>query len=147
MVIQVPYPHEIDLTLPGLLLPTPNDLLRMERRHWSVRRNFTNNLARMVWATLFNSPHRAALRYAPMRRCRIRVDRCSAGRPDPDAIKGCAKPLLDVLQPRSKRHPYGLGVIADDSDAVIEHLDVRPVSTKRGAYATRIVITPIEASP
>ncbi|MBP8176828.1 MAG: hypothetical protein KAX77_03595 [Xanthomonadales bacterium] len=136
------YPDPIDLTLPGLLLPTPNDLLRMERRHWSVRRNFTMNLARMVWATLFNSPHRAALQRDAIKRCRILIERHSAGRPDPDAIKGCAKPLLDVLQPRSKRHPYGLGVIADDSDAVIEHLDVRHVQAKRGTYAARIVITP-----
>lgn len=31
-----------------------------------------------------------------------------------------AKLLLDVLQPASKRHPGGLGVIADDSSRCIE---------------------------
>jgi hypothetical protein len=34
---------------------------------------------------------------------------------------GGAKALLDVLQPPSKRHPYGLGVIAGDDPA---HLTV-----------------------
>lgn len=42
--------------------------------------------------------------------------------PDRDAV--CVKPLLDVMQPTGKRHPYGLGIIADDSRDVIKSLSI-----------------------
>lgn len=49
----------------------------------------------------------------PLGRCHLRVERYSVGDPDPDNL--ITKNLLDVLQPMSKRHPAGLGVISGDS--------------------------------
>lgn len=64
--------------------------------------------------------------------------RCSNWRgiaPDIDAV--AIKPLLDVLQPRSNRHPYGLGIILDDSREVIRDL---VVDVAKGAAKTIIEI-------
>ena len=45
---------------------------------------------------------------------KVHIMRCSSVRPDPDAEK-FVKPILDAMQMSSKRHPYGVGILVDDS--------------------------------
>jgi hypothetical protein len=56
----------------------------------------------------------------PFAKARLVVERHSAGRPDVDGLYGGLKPLLDVLQPYSKRCPNGLGIIANDAPGALE---------------------------
>ena len=51
----------------------------------------------------------------------VTITRLSSVEPDPDAVQ-FVKPILDALQPASKRHPYGIGVIVDDS---AKHITLR----------------------
>ena len=68
-----------------------------------------------------------------MARCRIRITRVGDRPVDPDGLPTCAKHILDVLQPRSTRHPDGLGVIAEDSaDCIIGGAAINQRRTKKG---------------
>lgn len=92
--------------------PTINELLRM---HWRVR----GRLQRRVATELFL----ALPRWRPAQpwaRARVRIERYSPQQPDADALPGTAKLILDALQPPSKRHPYGLGLIAGDRAGELE---------------------------
>ena len=52
----------------------------------------------------------------------ILIERESPKEPDPIAILAGAKPVFDILQQKSKRHPYGLAVVKDDnSDCLIAY--------------------------
>ncbi len=104
-------------------LPTINTLLRM---HWRKRGVLLSKIQYAVYVALAQSNQLPQGR-APMARCRIRIRRFSRNEPDVDALKATAKLLLDVLQPLSKRHPKGLGLIADDSSACIAELHVEHV--------------------
>jgi hypothetical protein len=110
-----------------MTLPTPNTLLRM---HWAKRRRMQRQVCKLVWIALRETGIRMG---APLDRCRVLVTRYSRRRPDVDAKNGTAKLLLDVLQPSSKRHPEGLGVIADDTDTCIVEFHVE----------TDVVIEPV----
>ena len=60
---------------------------------------------------------------APICPARVTITRYSRGvLPDMDGLIGGCKALLDVLQPASKRHPAGLGIIADDNAAALTTL-------------------------
>lgn len=118
----------IDVTIP-LRTPTLNEWQRM---HWAKRKRVGQSIA---WAILSEHPQRRD----PIKRCYIRVERTSTQAPDIDGLVGGMKPLLDALQPASKRHPYGLGLIADDGPKCLLSLSVLHVPGR--AEWTRIVIS------
>lgn len=111
-------------------LPTTNVYARM---HWAKRSRLGRQVATEIWAALGGK-----LPARPLKRCTIRVERVSTKEPDPDGLVGSLKCLLDALQPPSKRHPYGLGIIADDTRECIGRPDVTHVPGK--ASKTRIWI-------
>lgn len=80
----------------------------------------------------------------PFTRARITIERHSAGSPDVDGLYGGLKPLLDVLQPRSKRCPNGLGIIANDSPRALE-VRLSPVACPRGRGKTVVTISEVVA--
>ena len=80
--------------------------------HWSVKRQLRITLSWMVRAA--HAPPKE-----PWEKARVTVVRHSSKKPDYGNLVESAKPLLDVLQPNSKRHPQGLGYIVDDDP---EHL-------------------------
>lgn len=97
-------------------LPTLNMLLRL---HWSKRRRIQSRVSQLVWLDLQRQGIRLS---APIGRCRIRIRRYSRRSPDVDSLPSTGKLLLDVLQPASKTHPQGLGVIADDTpECIVEY--------------------------
>ena len=125
----------IELNLPGQHLPLMNE---WQRWHWRKRGNFIRSLAWSLKIALQDEGvHLCDGRY-PLKRCRIRVVRFKQFGPLPDRDAMITKPVLDVLQPVSKRHPYGLGVIADDSREVITDL---VTDIARGAPRIVIQIT------
>lgn len=114
------------------LLPTPNRLMRM---HYRERGRLLQDLAWQVRASILGP-----LPAKPLARAKITVTRHALQAPDVDALAGCTKLLLDLLQPPSKRHPCGLGVIANDTaDALF--LDTRFVRVRhRGDQHTQVVV-------
>jgi hypothetical protein len=106
-------------------LPTPNVLLRL---HWSKRGRIQRRVATMIGGALLQAGWRPG---APLAAVEVRIRRYSAKQPDPDALPGTAKLILDALQPASKRHPYGLGVIADDSAKCVKALHVEHVGKRQ----------------
>lgn len=119
-----------DFTIP-LRVPTQNALLRM---HFRKRHKLLNEIAWHVRAAAGPPPP------APFKRAHIVIERESTQEPDPDGLPASAKGLLDVLQPCSKRHPLGLGYIANDDSKSIT-LEVRHIQGK-GAK-TRVMIREI----
>jgi hypothetical protein len=82
-----------------------------DRQHWAVRRKEREKLA---WLVAWALP--AHLRPAqPINTARIVITRYSTQAPDTDGLYASVKGLLDILQPLSKRHPLGMGVIFNDS--------------------------------
>ena len=75
--------------------------------HWSVKRQL-----RITLAWLLRAGHMPPAE--PWPKARVTVVRHSSQQPDHGNLVESAKPLLDVLQPNSKRHPQGLGYIVDD---------------------------------
>jgi hypothetical protein len=117
--------------------PTPllNELLRMQR-HWAIRRKHCWALSAEIAALLG-----VRLASPPIEHAIITVTRYSVGTPDADALT--AKSLLDTLQPRSERHPYGLGVIAGDDPAHLTlHLSAA-LCHKRKEQRTEVQIVAI----
>lgn len=97
-----------------LRAPTPNELLRM---HFRVRGRLQGRVATELFVALGLSRWRPA---TPWARARVRIERYSPQEPDADALPGTAKLILDALQPPSKRHPWGLGVIANDTRGALD---------------------------
>lgn len=114
----------LQFTIPETL-PTVNTLLRL---HWRKRGRIQQRVASLAAAELRKLG--AIPRTEPLTRVAVRIKRYSSQSPDPDAITSTAKLLLDCLQPASKRHPYGLGLIEDDSHAVIVSLTVEHVGQR-----------------
>jgi hypothetical protein len=107
----------ISLTLP-YRLPLWNQIMRM---HWAKRQQ---TLRLVAWHVLAAMVKECVSRPSvPIQRARVTVRRHSPKVPDKDGLN--AKHLLDVLQPLSKRHPCGLGIIAGDDpdhlESSIEH--------------------------
>jgi Holliday junction resolvase RusA-like endonuclease len=113
-------------------MPTGNVWLKV---HYMARAKFKKSLAILVF-TVCRPPRQ------PLTRCRVLIERYSTQKPDKDNLYGGMKPLLDVLQPVSKRHPQGLGFFVDDSEACID-LTVRHVK----GTAKRTVVTIDEMEP
>lgn len=118
-----------------MTLPTPNTLMRM---HWSRRRRLQRRVCELVWCAMREAGIRPR---APLGCCRVQITRYSRRRCDVDALHGTGKLLLDVLQPASRRHPEGLGVIADDSpDCIVEYR----VEHARGGHRTDVMIEAVD---
>lgn len=86
-------------------LPLLNEMLRM---HWAARRLLRRELADEI-ALMVPGVRE------PFERAAVTVTRYGMRPVDPDNL--CVKHLLDVLQPRSERHPNGLGLIRGDDPA------------------------------
>jgi hypothetical protein len=95
----------IAFTIPGLT-PSPNRMLRM---HWSARRRYLHALAWEIRAAMIGP-----LPEKPLARARVTVWRHSIQPLDVDALAASVKPILDLLQPQGRRHPYGMGFLLDD---------------------------------
>jgi len=117
-------------------LAKPLPLLNVwERTHWRKRAKIKKDLAWEVLSLIGATPE------APFERARVRVFRHSVRAPDQDNI--LVKALLDVLQPASKRHPYGLGVIAGDDPAHVMCEAQHVFAQTRKAQCTEVLIQEI----
>ncbi|GAA0721438.1 hypothetical protein [Dokdonella soli] len=116
-------------------LPTLNAWLRLHRH---ARRRLMRAVSAEVWLELAKQHAKPR---EPFQRARVTIHRHGPKEPDPDGLPATAKALLDVLQPFSKRHPCGLGVIVDDSSRCIE-LHVKHVHSTE--QRTDVLIEPLE---
>jgi hypothetical protein len=91
-----------------LLLPN-----RKKNLHWTDISRIIHDLSDEAARAISNAPAET-IAFAS-----VGVLRYGLKEPDDDNLRASLKMLLDILQPRSKRHPYGLGIIADDDP---EHL-------------------------
>jgi hypothetical protein len=110
----------IEFAIPEAI-PTLN---RWQRMHWALKRK---TMERLAWLVKVH----AGPVGEPVNRFKMRVIRRSAASKlaDPDNL--IVKPLMDVLVERSKRNPWGLGLIVDDGP---EHVaDLRVEQTKVGS--------------
>lgn len=126
----------LELEIP-IRTPTMNYWQRM---HWSRRKRLGKEIA--MWLVVAINKSGAARPDRPIARCRILVERESTQEPDYDGLVGGLKPLLDALQPAGRRHPYGIGLIADDSPRCLIDLETRHIPGK--GQRTRIRIEPVE---
>ena len=112
------------------LVPMSNEWSRM---HFAARKRAMVQIAQAVFVGM--PKDRSVF---PLDKARVRITRHSSVQPDPDALN-FVKPALDALQVASKRHPYGIGVIVDDS---ADHLfyEVRWVRAQRSAGRTLIEV-------
>lgn len=113
------------------VLPAPN---RRERMHWAEKRRRLADLAWQIRA-LGGVPPRA-----PVERSVVLVRRAALRELDVDALAGAAKWVLDVLQPASDRHPYGLGWISDDRPSVCRLIPEFERVRNKLAVGTRVVV-------
>lgn len=108
-------------------IPVATPLLNeWQRMHFLPRGRMKLNMAWHVRAAVgaWNKP--------PIQKCRIEIDRHSAGLPDWDGLYGGLKPLLDVLtKHNNSTNPHGLGIIEDDSPKIITKLVALPVKGKQ----------------
>lgn len=122
----------IEIEIP-MRTPTLNEWQRM---HWGQRKRIGKEIATHIHLACVlrgvRRPHR------PIARCRIEIERESTREPDFDGMVGGLKPLLDALQPASKRHPYGLGFIADDGPRCVVGFDAKHIAGKGARTIIRI---------
>lgn len=128
-------PWRVAVKIP-VRLPTVNEMLRM---HWRKRITVRKALG---WALHVCIPP-ARRPPAPLTKVTIRIERHGAGTPDPDGLRTCAKHVLDVLQPFSRKHPNGLGIIADDTSAVVGDPEVVSVKAPRTVAFFTLEITEV----
>lgn len=115
-------------------IPEPTPLLNVwQRMHWAKRGRIAKGFAWMVKEAL------GPITGDPMQRCKVTIERHSAGVPDTDGLYGGTKVLLDCLVVCSKRNPHGLGLIQDDNPNCME-LEAVAVKCKRGEGRTVIEI-------
>ncbi|PXV60679.1 hypothetical protein SAMN04487785_102407 [Dyella jiangningensis] len=106
-----------------------------QRLHWSQRQKLGREFATLIALACQRRPA------TPLAKCTITIERYSPKNPDRDGRYGGVKPVLDALQPLSKRHPYGLGFIEDDNDDCVT--DLKVLHVKSSLKRTRITITPV----
>ncbi|WP_460803442.1 hypothetical protein [Microbulbifer agarilyticus] len=121
--------------------PSANELLRMDRSHWAIRRKFKKQLAMEVLAAIVNSGQRRP--NEPLSQVFIEIQRGSAGVLDEDNLHGGLKPLLDTFVMPTRRNPHGLGLIRDDHPGCIVERRVLQVPAKRGQGFTRVLIAEV----
>jgi hypothetical protein len=110
-------------------LPLLNTMLRS---HWAYRARERMTIAWLVKKAIGRLPEK------PLDKAVIHVYRHSPKQPDDDNLQGSVKSLLDVLQPVSKRHPSGLGIIRNDSPDCIVSKTVTHV--KSNQVLTEVII-------
>lgn len=127
-----------------LVVPRLTPLLNVtSRQHWSARSRARREWAWDLRAALGRQPRPAV----PFARARVVIERRSIRTPDRDGLYGGAKGVVDCLLPQSKRHPTGLGFVADDTPAVMD-LEVRAVRVATLLeQKTIITITELASSP
>lgn len=121
-------PGEYSFTLKAPLL-LPN---RKKNLHWAAQSNLINALSQEVAQIIGPGPQE------PIAKAHIRVLRYGLKAPDRDNLHASLKWLLDVLQPRSPRHPYGLGIIAGDDPEHLTH-EIHHVQVKARAEQRTVV--------
>jgi hypothetical protein len=123
----------ITFNLP-MCMPAPNARLR---QHWAKRRHTDGHLRlAMICAlggTLYLPP-------APFKFARVTVMQRRLQLLDVDAIAASLKGMIDLLQPASKRHPMGLGIITGDDPAHCELIARQTRAAHRPDQRTIIVI-------
>lgn len=107
----------------------------VQRTHWAKRSKQRRALA---WEVRVAA--KGSIPAEPFARARVTVERRSIGTPDFDGVVGGMKALLDVLQPVSKRHPTGLGFIANDSPGCIDLVPVALRVATRGEQGTTVIV-------
>lgn len=118
-----------------LRLSRPLTLLNArDRMHWSKKRAEKNNIAWEIRAQIQKLPAQ------PIEKSSVTVWRHSVQIPDQDNLQASVKSLLDVLQPNSKKHPFGLGIIAGDDPAHCKILVFHMRATTFAAQHTLIRI-------
>lgn len=121
-------------------LAAPIPLLnKWERMHWGARGTLKKSMAREIWAALLGQ-----LPSVPLEAATVQVWRHSVQAPDIDNL--ISKAVLDVLQPASKRHPYGLGIIAGDDQAHVHARIYHVQAVRRVEQCTRVVIREVSAA-
>lgn len=115
-----------------LLTPTGNEWLRT---HYRKKRRVLNSIAAQLEAQIPNASG------IPFASAKVEIIRRTSKEPDPDGLYGSAKPILDAMQVKSKRHPYGAHIIMDDSSDCIElKTSWEKASPKHGSVL--VVVTP-----
>lgn len=110
-------------------------LNQWQRMHRQQRRRVCR-----LWAQLLFVSH-PRIPNPPISRCVITIERFSTQQPDIDGFYGGLKPILDALQPMSRRHPYGLGYIVDDNSSCV--VELKPIHVQSREKRTRITIEPL----
>lgn len=90
-------------------LPSLNELMRTNKFKYKAEREA------LAWEVVAMIGRQRPAK--PIERAELIIHRHSVGTLDDDNLKSCRKALTDVLQPPSKRHPNGLGVIVGDDPA------------------------------
>lgn len=101
------------------------------RAHWRKQRAQGPRWATFLRAALGPSPRK------PIEVAEVTVTVYRTMLQDPNNVSASCKSIFDALQVRSKRHPYGLGWIRDDSAA---HLVYRTAEVKCKRQETRTVV-------
>lgn len=99
-------------------------------------KHYRDELSAEVAALVPDDPRRRPFTYAE-----ITIVRYSVRLPDQDGCVASVKPILDILQPRSARHPSGLGIIVEDSP---EHIRLTVRSEKVATRAEQRTLVTIE---
>lgn len=103
---------------------SPNQLLGA---HWAVRANHAKRWERLIWAYVW--PRKPA---APLKKAKLTLIRHSIRVMDADNLRSSFKPVVDAL--------VKLGIIADDSMAVIGEPIVRHERTRRKEQKITIIV-------
>lgn len=121
-------------TLPLTLAPSRNALDRM---HFRTKRRLLGEVANTYREQLQKQKFEL-----PLGKVKIEVIRYSSTEPDPDGMMGFVKPLLDAMQVKSDRHPYGVGVIVNDDSSHVQ-LSTRWVKANPNKGKVVILVTPL----
>lgn len=123
----------IAFTLPKPIL-LMNEFRKLDRIPNGVGyKKYRDALSSEIASLVPSDPYRKPWRYAA-----VTVRRFSTGTPDVDAV--CVKGLLDVLQPRSGRHPSGLGLIFEDGPEFLTLTVECEKVSKRTEHRTLVTI-------
>lgn len=110
-------------------IPLWNEILAMEVWQYRKRREA---LAWQIQAAI----HWSQRPPTPLQKAHIKIERYSAGTPDPDGLN--AKMIFDCLQPPRVAFPNGLGIIAGDGPRYLTH-EIVPMRVKHTSLQKTIV--------
>lgn len=116
----------------------PNDNV-IKRTHFRTYARDRRDVSMLV--LLMVGRHRPS---APLARVKVDIHRYGRQLMDPGNLDSISKLLLDVLQPASKRHPDGLGIVANDDTESLA-LKVTQERRMRGPIGALVTITELPA--